>query len=687
MTSPKDGDNFFTCPGAAGDYLFLEQETHTPTTGPCLPSIQWKEDLMDTGLGIWHAAQDIHTAQYIPFDYDEVNPRTLVVQVKAQNPENFAIIRRATIKLYKAKDRPKPEYLDSIHAAAILYRGNDPITFEKYLRAILCHESFDKYEGSRLNQYVWPSPTNHNEYCNPLRIENRVNGILQNTDWGIGQNNDQWYPPQSTMYDPQPGQPVIWNSVDGKQVDYNPFYGIRLAAAVLKRAIRFEEYDQRRFGGISQDSKWWNAVVMYHRMNTAIFYSKDKYWEQIPTEVQTEQIRYLAKSTSIRGGPMSMKKTFIRFSGVSLVLSVMSLSPAICQPRVYVVSQNWFVTIVDVSALKIVDDFEIIQSPVPPLDPRTAAVSPLLVTQNELLFVGNIARALPQNYTAGCLKIMKVDLRTKLSTPYFLDPPAQGQPNLMGDGGTLYFDSGSALVYACYADRPATYAIDLNGHVQQQYTSPEGCPRQGLPRYGSKIYSLDLKRLDELDFLSLTWTTVLGGLAFVGGSPYRGGDLKFFNYTQNEATVLIADSGAVSYNVRKDLVPWIINSQTQCTFVYDGTEALDVAGYKKFVGDYLTVFDGDVTFWVFDPSRVPTISLVYKVTLPSAQQVWQGDAEAPQEPFGPAPYLVPGTNIVAAFYSGLGDWRPVKLLLVNASTGATLKQFKLHAGIAGIAFR
>lgn len=294
MISPEDEAYYFTCPD--NDCMLPEQDTHTPTSGNCVPSIQWKEDLMDVGGGTWHAAQDIHTAPLILQNHP-TSTRRLVVQVKAQNAETFVAMDRATITLYKAQDRPRSEYMDSIHAAVILYGGDDSNTFKRYLTAILCHESRDKNEGwpigTRLNQYAWRSRTDPNEYCNPLRLENLVEGRVVNTDWGVGQINDRWNPDAKPIYDPQPGRPVIWNSVDIREVKYNPFYNIKLAAALLKRAIRFQEYNQTLFGGISQDEKWGNTVVLYHRWKRAIFYSSEKYRKQIPVAAQNEMIRYL----------------------------------------------------------------------------------------------------------------------------------------------------------------------------------------------------------------------------------------------------------------------------------------------------------------------------------------------------------------------------------------------------------
>jgi hypothetical protein len=208
--------------------------------------------------------------------------------LKAEEQQShFAALDNARITLYKAQDRPRSEYIDSIHAASLVFGGNDPTTFERYLTAILCHESFDKNEnwptGSRLNQYAWRSRTNPNEYCNPLEAGN---------DWGLGQINARWNPEGHTHYDPVTGQ-SLWSSVDQQAFKYNPFYNIKLAAALLKRELRYQEYRQDLFGGISEDEKWWNAVVLYHRWRLAIFYANIEDWEKISEDDQNEMIRYL----------------------------------------------------------------------------------------------------------------------------------------------------------------------------------------------------------------------------------------------------------------------------------------------------------------------------------------------------------------------------------------------------------
>lgn len=290
MTSPKDGDIFFTCPDE-GDFVLQELEEHTPTSGSCVPSIQWKEILMDVGTGDWHGPQDIHTAPLMPENHPTDN-RTLVVQVKAENPEHFAAIDQARITLYKAKDRDRTEYIDSIHAAALFYGGEDAETFERYLTAILCHESYDIYERKGLNQYAWRGATDPNEYCNPIKLENKEGGVVVSTDWGIGQNNDKAFPDKEPIYDPVTRQP-LWNSVERREVKYNPFYSITLAAALLKRAIRYQEHHQSKFGGITEEEKWWNASVLYHSWSKAIFYANEEEWEKIPEGRQSELIIYL----------------------------------------------------------------------------------------------------------------------------------------------------------------------------------------------------------------------------------------------------------------------------------------------------------------------------------------------------------------------------------------------------------
>ena len=67
---------------------------------------------------------------------------------------------------------------------------------------------------------------------------------------------------------------------------------------------------------------------------------------------------------------MLLKKTFVHLSNAFLALSIVILNAASAQPKLYAVSEDWFVTVVDVGALKIVDDFEIIDTRVPPFEPR-----------------------------------------------------------------------------------------------------------------------------------------------------------------------------------------------------------------------------------------------------------------------------------------------------------------------------
>lgn len=383
-----------------------------------------------------------------------------------------------------------------------------------------------------------------------------------------------------------------------------------------------------------------------------------------------------------------------------IVLITLGVGCINAQPKIYVVSQNWYVSIVDVEQLEIVDDFEIVDPRSPPFEPRVFATSPLLVPNLDLLFVSNEARTYPLSYTGGALKIMKVDLKNKVSEPYFLDPQVPlNSPNLVEEPGTLYFDSENNLLYACYdLEPPTTYVIDFNGNIRNVIKPSEGCPVQGRPRFGNKLYSLGKNRVSELDLTNMKRKVVLTQLAHVGGTPFTGGDLWFISQDETSADLLIADRKTKRYQIRKPLPGepdlWTIVSEEDYLFDVNGQTTDDIAGYKKFVGQLLTIRPpsplSDPTpevykFWVFDATRNP-MPVVYEVTLPSAEQVWEGDPDAPRDPFGPTPYLVPGTNVVAALYTGLGDWRPVKLLLVDAATGKKLKEFRLHAGIAGVAF-
>jgi hypothetical protein len=389
-----------------------------------------------------------------------------------------------------------------------------------------------------------------------------------------------------------------------------------------------------------------------------------------------------------------MKGTFSvhKRSLVAIALSFFTIANA--QPKIYVISDDWYLTIIDAQTFEVVDDFEIVDPRATPLETRTLAESPLLVPDKDLLFVGNTAGALPQNYSGGGLKIMKVDLKSRLSSPYFLDPPGP-PPGLMGDYGNFYYDAENNIVYACYG--LITYAIDLNGNITQEYPSPEGCPVQGHPRFGNKLYSLGKNRMSELNLADMKRRVVLKDLEYVGGTPFTGGDLWFISQDERNADLIIADRKTKRYQIEKPLPPepaqWKILSEEDYSYDVHGEILDDVAGYKKFVGELLTIRPPssitepppeEYKFWVFDATRDP-MPVLYEVNLPSAEQVWDGDPNAPRDPFGPTPYLIPGTGRIAALYTGLGDWRPVKLLIVDASTGEKLKEFNLHAGIAGVA--
>lgn len=373
-----------------------------------------------------------------------------------------------------------------------------------------------------------------------------------------------------------------------------------------------------------------------------------------------------------------------------LVSAVLTLNSAESQ-TMYVLNQIWEVTKIDMQALTEVDSFEIIQQPPPLLEERGEMGFAEFVPAKNLLFVSNTEGGPTEGGPPG-LKIMKVDLTTKTSAVFFRDQPdVPGSGTLMDDAGDYYYDTDDDFLYAHYYD--IVYVLDKDGQIKNRFQDvPELALDQSYPRFGKKVYSLGAESLVEFDLTTCTERNVLTNLPWIGGDPYAVGTKKFFSQSETEADILIADRKTYRLNVHKSdpagSDQWTINDQVQWFYVIDGEPSGDIPGYKRFDGELLTITpgQGDLTFWVFDPSKGPDMPLVYRVSMLPPHIIWHGVPDQPENKADPVARLVPGTNKVVATYGGLRRFDRFRLVVLDAATGKQLKIFDMYGGLAGLLF-
>lgn len=391
--------------------------------------------------------------------------------------------------------------------------------------------------------------------------------------------------------------------------------------------------------------------------------------------------------------------------GLLVLLCSLTLAfPATAQNFVYVVSEKWEVTKIKLNPPEVVDTFEII--PPGPLEIRHGLGSILYVPEWNSLFVGNYSAGFNPAGAPPELKIMKVDLSKKISTPFFYDQEIllEGEPpSLVLDPGEFYYSTASDLLYVCYEYPSIAYILDRNGEIKRAYTEPEVCPGGNPPPFQNKVYGLATGTASpggsiyELDLTTLSSRTVLDNLAYVGGDPYSSADLWFISQDEKNADFIIADKKTKRYQVEKPQPPdpplWRIVSEEEYSYDIRGRRYDDVAGYKEFVNHYLTIdpFDtssGPYTFWVFDATQNP-MPLVYEVSVPKISEAWTDipPDERPNNLYPPTVDFVPdaGRPVVIAQYTSKRG-HPCKFLILDAQTSQVRGNFYIRGGIAGVFF-
>lgn len=360
-------------------------------------------------------------------------------------------------------------------------------------------------------------------------------------------------------------------------------------------------------------------------------------------------------------------------------IALLAVQSTVAQ-TMYVLTESWYVHTIDMQNLEEVDSFEVIQPNPPLLEERCIMDLAEFVPEKNLLFVSNTCGG-PIEGAPPALKVMKVDLSTKLSTVFFRDQELTTGPvlgSLMPESGDYYYDIEDDLLYAHYYE--TVFVLDKDGQKVKTFEDVPDLPaHRSYPRYGKKIYSLGAKSLDEFDLTTCKERKVLTNLPWIGGDPYAVGTKKFSSRTSTSADILIADRK--TYRLSIDINPiepdqWTIQQQEQWWYMVDGQRTEDIKGYKRFDGELLTITpgQGDLRFWVFDPSQGPDMPLVYLVNLPPPSRGM----------YNPVAYLVPGTNMVVAMYTG--DTLRFQLVVLDASTGQQLKVFDMYGGLAAVLF-
>ncbi len=373
---------------------------------------------------------------------------------------------------------------------------------------------------------------------------------------------------------------------------------------------------------------------------------------------------------------------------ICAALNILSLELCLSQ-RIYVLNQIWEVTVVDMQTLTEVDSFEIIQQPPPLVDERGEMGFAEFVPEKNLLFVSNTEGGVGES---PGLKIMKVNLMTRMSSVFFRDQPdVQEGRTLMPSAGDYYYDTDNDFLYAHYDE--IVYVLDKDGNIKNTFPDvPWLDIDESYPRYGSKVYRLGAGTLDEFDLTTCTERKVLTNLPWIGGDPFATGVTRFFSQTETEADILIADRKTYRLRVDKSSPPgpaqWSIREQEQWWYMVNGERLGDIPGYKRFDGELLTITpgQGDLTFWVFDPAEGPNMPLVYRLFLPPPHIIWHGVPDAPQEKSDPVARLVAGTNKVVATYGGMKRFGRFRLVVLNAATGEQLKIFDMYGGLAALLF-
>lgn len=355
----------------------------------------------------------------------------------------------------------------------------------------------------------------------------------------------------------------------------------------------------------------------------------------------------------------------------------------------YVLTESWKAFVIDIPSLQVVDSFEIVQEPPPLLEERGQMDFAEFVPEKNVLFVSNTtggSRAGPPG-----LKAMKVDLSTKISTVFFRDQYLTTGPvlgSLMPSAGDYYYDIEDKFLYAHYYS--TVFVLDDNGNIVNTFNNvPWLALDPSYPRFGKKVYRSGAESLAEFDLTTCKERKVLTNLPWVGGDPYAGGTEKFLSQTSTTADILIADRKTYRLSVDKsDDAPWTIREQEQWFYMVEGQQLGDVAGYKRFDGQLLTVTpgQGDLKFWVFNPTQGPNMPLVYLVNLLPPHIMWHGVPDPPREMYNPVAQLVPGTNKVVASYTG-DTFDRFRLVVLDATTGEQLKVFDMYGGLAALLFK
>jgi hypothetical protein len=324
-------------------------------------------------------------------------------------------------------------------------------------------------------------------------------------------------------------------------------------------------------------------------------------------------------------------KIVFRFCAL-FVCSLFALGSVRAQ-TVYVLTESWEVIVVDMQKLEYSDRFEIVQSPPPLIEERVEMNFGEYVPGKNLLFVSNKEGGVGD---IPGLKIMKVDLKTKISTVFFRDQPdVPGSGTLMPDAGDYYYDVQDDLLYAHYYD--IVYVLDKNGNIKNTFQDvPWLALSRKYPRFGKKVYKKGAGSLIEFDLTTCTEKKVLTDLPWIGGDPFASGAMKFLSQTSEEAEILIADRKTKLLHVNKSdptgADQWTIRREESWAYVVNEEKLVDIPGYKRFDGELLTVTprQGDLTFWAFEPTG-PDMQLIYRVTLPSAEDIWKDVEENPRD--------------------------------------------------------